>query len=97
FNYIPGSRKSKWATLGRPLNSRDYIECILDRRHNLSDTACLPYLLERILLELRDAVLPVGYLNFQADEPASVDPDDIGKTTQLAGVAVDLEPIATPT
>ena len=85
------------AMLNRPRNLRDYVECILGRRHNLSDTAGLPYLLERIRLELCDPVFSMGHLHLQADEPALVDPDDIGKTTHLAGVAMDLEPITTPT
>ena len=69
----------------------------MDRRHNLSDTAGLPYLLERIRLELCDTVFSMGHLHLQADEPASIDSDDVGKTTHLAGVAVDFEPITTPT
>ena len=85
------------AMLNRPRNLRDYVECVLDGSHNLSDTAGLPYLLERIRLELCDAVLSMGHLYLQADEPASIDSDDVGKTTHLAGVAVDLEPITTPT
>ena len=85
------------AMLNRPRNLRDYVECILDRRHNLSDTAGLPYLLERIRLELCDAIFSMGHLHFQADEPASIDSDDVGKTARLAGVAMDLEPVTTPT
>ena len=69
----------------------------MDRRHNLPDTAGLPYLLERIRLELCDAIFSMGHLHFQADEPASIDSDDVGKTARLAGVAMDLEPVTTPT
>ena len=69
----------------------------MDGRHNLSDTAGLPYLLECIRLELCDAVLSMGHLYLQADEPALIDPDDVGKTARLAGMAMDFEPITTPT